>query len=325
MKTFKSFAENKELQKNTFVLSDSGYDFDYNTLIEKLITFGGKSYPKFNNIVIMTGGGASVKGSVRNKLVDRNGLVYDVDDLKDLAPNLYQIRRYLEKELNMELRDIKEVREKIKKSNPIHLDALHDAVKELKLPNKKLQTLYTSIVTADDNKKPNIIFDVTLKTYTKFRNIVFEAVNKLGYNRKNVHLVWVVQDFDVAVKLNKERGKQGDREVPYDVLLDAHAGASRTIFQLVNSGSELRKLIDGDVVFVFNNVNVDTKEVKSGNISKSWFNKKKDETEGSYIKDANYVYIKRRGKEFKGMEDISDDIVKKIRSYIPDPEKIWKK
>jgi len=31
-------------------------------LLEKLITFGGKAYPKFGNVVILAGGGGSGKG-----------------------------------------------------------------------------------------------------------------------------------------------------------------------------------------------------------------------------------------------------------------------
>ena len=41
----------------------------YEVLLEKLITFGGKAYPKFGNIVIMAGGAGSGKGFVKDKLV----------------------------------------------------------------------------------------------------------------------------------------------------------------------------------------------------------------------------------------------------------------
>ena len=74
MKKFNHFITEQELMQNTA-----------EDLMEKLITFGGKAYPKFGNIVIMAGGAGSGKGFVLNKLVGVEGKVFDVDELKRLA------------------------------------------------------------------------------------------------------------------------------------------------------------------------------------------------------------------------------------------------
>ena len=52
---------------------------------EKLITFGGKAYPKFGQIVILAGGAGSGKGFVKKKLMGIDGLTFDVDRLKELV------------------------------------------------------------------------------------------------------------------------------------------------------------------------------------------------------------------------------------------------
>ena len=50
--------------------------------MEKLITFGGKAYPKYGHIVLMAGGAGSGKGFILSNLVGLEGKVFDVDELK---------------------------------------------------------------------------------------------------------------------------------------------------------------------------------------------------------------------------------------------------
>jgi len=38
-------------------------------LMEKLITFGGKAYPKFGHVLIMAGGAGSGKGFIQQNLI----------------------------------------------------------------------------------------------------------------------------------------------------------------------------------------------------------------------------------------------------------------
>ena len=50
----------------------------FDELMEALITFGGKAYPKFGNVVIMAGGAGSGKGFVKDNLVGIEGFTFDV-------------------------------------------------------------------------------------------------------------------------------------------------------------------------------------------------------------------------------------------------------
>jgi len=54
-------------------------------LLEKLVTFGNKAYPKFGNIVILAGGAGSGKGFVSSNLLGIEGITFDVDKLKEMS------------------------------------------------------------------------------------------------------------------------------------------------------------------------------------------------------------------------------------------------
>jgi len=62
--------------------------------------------------------------------------------------------------------------------------------------------------------------------------------------------------------------------------------------------------MDGDIVFAFNKVGVDSDLQKSGK-------------GGSYVKTANYFYIKRSGMPVMALDDINADIRRKIADYVP--------
>ena len=60
-------------------------ELDESQLEEALITFGGKAYPDFGQVVILAGGAGSGKGFVKSKLLGIEGIVFDVDRLKELV------------------------------------------------------------------------------------------------------------------------------------------------------------------------------------------------------------------------------------------------
>lgn len=144
-----------------------------------------------------------------------------------------------------------------------------------------------------------MIFDVTLSSLQKFDNIA-RNVSELGYDKKNVHIVWVINDIEVAMDQNAKR----DRTVKPEILINTHKGASQTMADIVGLGTDLKKYMDGAIVFVFNKVKVDTELVKS-------------DAGGSYIKDAAYFFIKKPGQAVMSIDSIDADIRAKIRSYVP--------
>lgn len=262
-------------------------------ILEKLITFGGRAYPKFGNVVIMAGGAGSGKGFVKDNLIGIEGVVFDVDELKRLSISSVGIRKKVKEELGIDLQTLN-------LKNSEHVGTLHDVIGDyLNLPNKRTEVVYRSILTAHPERKPNLVFDVTLKNMKKLADIS-RQLQRVGYDRSNIHIVWVVNDIKIAQKQNKER----ERVVDAEILVDTHRGVSQTMRQLVDDESALSKYMNGDLVFAFNKIKVDSELAVSGK-------------GGKYIKDANYVYIKRRGQAPLGYDSISNEMRKKISSYVP--------
>jgi len=285
MKSFNSFLHEEILAAG----------LDAEILMEKLITFGGKAYPNYGHIVLMAGGAGSGKGFVLSNLVGLEGKVFDVDELKTLASKTPAIKRRVAQELGVDLEDLAS-----NLKNPENVGKLHDIMGDyLEIDKRKERAFYRGVLAAPEDRKPNIIFDMTLKSLDKLDKIAKDAA-KLGYDKKNIHIVWVVNDIEVAKQQNLKRS----RTVPSEILVNTHRGAANTMGDIINMGTRLKKYIDGDIVFAFNKVGVDANLVKSGK-------------GGSYVKDANYFYVKRAGKAPTSVEKLDKEIRAKIKAYVP--------
>jgi dephospho-CoA kinase len=259
---------------------------------EALITFNKKSYPRFGNVVILAGGAGSGKGFVKDKLLGIEGKTLDVDHLKTLVMASWKLSKKIKDETGHDIKtfDLKK---------PENVSMLHSIVKKYHLDEKTEKSLFNSIVAQPKDKKQNIIFDVTLKDITKLNNITHDIV-ELGYDRKNIHIVWVINKVEIAKIQNKSR----ERIVPEDILLDTHKGASSTMKDILDMGDNLKKYMDGDIWFAFNAIGIDSEIAKS-------------ENGGSYIKKANYIKVKEAGKKQKSSEELGNEIYNKIKSYVP--------
>lgn len=285
MKSFNSFLHEEILAAG----------LDAEILMEKLITFGGQAYPNYGHIVLMAGGAGSGKGFVLSNLVGLEGKVFDVDELKTLASKTPAIKRRVAQELGVDLEDLAS-----NLKNPENVGKLHDIMGDyLEIDKRKERAFYRGVLAAPEDRKPNIIFDMTLKSLDKLDKIAKDAA-KLGYDKKNIHIVWVVNDIEVAKQQNLKRS----RTVPSEILVNTHRGAANTMGDIINMGTRLKKYIDGDIVFAFNKVGVDANLVKSGK-------------GGSYVKDANYFYVKRAGKAPTSVEKLDKEIRAKIKAYVP--------
>jgi hypothetical protein len=280
---------------NAFLKEEQEQFQDAEFLMEKLITFGGKAYPKFGHVVFMAGGAGSGKGFVLKNLVGVEGKVLDVDELKTLASKSPMIQKRVKAELGVDLADLAN-----NLKNPENVGKLHGIMGDyLKLDSRKEKALYTSLLLAPADRKPNIIFDTTLKDLQKLEKLTRE-VSGLGYAKENIHIVWVVNDIEVAMAQNLKRS----RTVPTEILINTHRGAANTIGDIINMGNGLKRYMDGDIVFAFNKVGVDANLDKSG-------------SGGQYVKDANYFYVKRAGKAPTSVDKLDKEIRMKIRSYVP--------
>ena len=269
----------------------------FSDLSEALITFAGQAYPKFGNVIILAGGAGSGKGFIKDKLIGAEGYTFDVDALKSLSMRTPKLIEKIKKEFGVDpsALDLKK---------PDDVAKLHDIIgTALNLDDKRKQILFTSIMTAAPDRKPNLIFDVTLKDLRKLQNITHQ-VKELGYDNEKIHIVWVINDIEIAKKQNTERSRQ----VPIEILVNTHRGASFTMHDIVNMGNDLKKYMDGDIVFAFNKVKVDSDVAVS-------------DKGGMYIKDAKYFYVKRSGKPVD-QEKLTKDLRAKISSYVP-PSAVW--
>ncbi|MAI05438.1 MAG: hypothetical protein CMA07_06975 [Euryarchaeota archaeon] len=284
MKTFNQhYLEERELQESGEIL------------LEKLITFGGKAYPNFGNVVIMAGGAGSGKGFVLSNLVGLEGKVMDVDALKTAAAKSKLIQKRVKDKTGM---DIAAIASDLKNSE--NVGKLHDIIANvLQIDARKQKVLMTGILAAPADRKPNLIFDTTLKDITKLGNLSRQLTN-VGYDKKNIHIVWVVNDIEVAKAQNLTRS----RTVPAEILVNTHRGASQTMGDILNMGKTLKRYMDGDIVFAFNKVGVDSQLKVSGG-------------GGSFLEDAKYFYVKRQGKPPTPVANLEKDIKAKISSYVP--------
>lgn len=259
-------------------------------LEEALITLGNKR-PKFGQVVILAGGAGSGKGFVKDKLLGIEGKTFDVDELKKLALKSSLYKKKVKEEFGYEL-------DKMNLKNSKDVSKLHDIVSTLKIPKKSQKAMFASIMTAAADRKPNLIFDVTMKDLKKL-DTISRNVQELGYSKDNIHIVWVINDLEIALKQNSER----DRVVDADILKDTHRGVSYTVSNIIKDGN-IKKYMNGDFWFVFNKKYVDSILVNSKN-------------GGEFVEKAIYTKIKEKGKAIKSMEKIGKEVIEKIKSYVP--------
>jgi len=280
MKTFKQFfTESKEL------------------LQEKLITFGRKAYPKHGNVVLLAGGAGSGKGFVTGGLLGIEGKIFDVDEIKKMIMGSNKLKARIKKETGIDV-------SKLNLKNPSDVSTLHNLAERYGVEQSRKASFFADVVTKAE--KPNVIFDVTLKSMSKLHNLS-KSVMDLGYEKKNIHIVWVINDYKVAMKQNLARS----RTVPEDILIDTHKGASQTMFEIMKSGGGVKKYMDGDIWFVFNQIGVDS---DTDPVVSSLHPKIK----GVFVKDANYIKVKEQGKSPMKMDEFDSVMMDKIKSYVPD-------
>lgn len=278
-------------------------------LDEALITFGKKAYPKFGQIVILAGGAGSGKGYVLDTLIGIEGNVLNVDALKALAQGTTKLASRIKDEIgvdiaNLDLRD------------PENVNKLHEILANIYgITKANQQRVFSGALAADEDRKPNLIFDVTLKDLAKLESITRNAAG-LGYKRENIHVVWVLNDIELAKQQNLER----DRVVPDEILLATHEGVAITMARIMDMGTKLNRYLDGDMFIAFNKRGVDniTIENPKGEGKSSALPTKQKSGGGKYILKTNYLQIKKKNKKVMDRNELSKEIKNKISSYTPD-------
>ncbi|RPF76503.1 MAG: hypothetical protein CBE14_002265 [Rickettsiales bacterium TMED254] len=240
---------------------------EYQELEEKLILFNnGKRY---GQVVFMAGGAGSGKGFAIKNFMERDKFkVRDVDEWKKALIKLAKAKSSDSELAKLDLR------------NPKDVFKLHSIVKEKGIKDKTLDLILNN---AKKDTLPNLLFDITMKDSSDISDVAPKLI-EAGYEARNIHLVWILTDYKVAAKANKQR----DRVVPEDILYMSHQKAAQNMLQRIKTmtgmgGSRQRKHVDGQIHVVLNNRN------------KTEFY---PNTKSPVVKDFAYVTIKKSGKPY---------------------------
>ena len=292
-------------------------DYRAYELAEKLILYNGGK--KYGQIVFLAGGAGSGKGFARQRFISAESYkVRDVDELKLAFQQLSVLDKFTTKEFvekygnNLSDKDRQLVQtemldkgitiSKLKLNNPMHVYLLHMIVKATGAKEKTLDSILQG---AKENKLPNLLFDVTFKDLDEFNRVIPDLI-RVGYEPRNIHLTWVLTNYEIAVKNNKMRA----RTVPEDILLQTHTGAARTVYSLIKDGTP--KEIDGRVDVILNNPEntvlfVDPKTGKPYRTARG----------DMVVKSFTYLNLKDPGKPAKKEIDVKKQLLTWIRDNTP--------
>lgn len=277
-------------------------------LDETIIKLGNKLYPRNGNGVIFAGGSGSGKGYVKDNLLGIDGKVFDPDQLKTYYMTSVKLKNDLKNNYGLDVANLN-------MRNPDDVHELHRIILSKNIPAKQVQAVMDSVNQL--RNKPNIIFDTTLSSMSKFNN-VSKTLQDMGYLKQNIHLVWVLTEYEAALSNNNNRS----RVVPEVVFKDIHQGVSRTMKEIF-SMSSLNEYMDGDIFLVYNNRS-DTTEERGANYDSSKSEKEKfgAVSRPKHVIKADYIKLKEAGKPMKSYNEISKSLIDRINSYVH-PDTKW--
>lgn len=296
-------------------------DFRAYELSEKLIMYNqGK---KYGQIVFLAGGAGSGKGfAIKHFMQGEDFKIRDVDELKLAFQKLSELGKFDVKDFMQKYGDklSDSDRQKIQKEiidknlklselnlkTPGHVYLLHTLVRATGAKDKTLDLILQS---SDRNNLPNILFDITFKDMDDL-NTTIPLLIDAGYDAKNIHLTWVLTNYQIAIKNNKSRS----RVVPEDILLATHKGAAQTVYKLVTQGIPAE--VNGGIYVILNNPE-NTIYIVDPKTGKQY----RDAKNNPVIKDFEYLQLKEPGKPVKKEIEVKKQLLTWIRDNVP-PESL---
>lgn len=286
-------------------------DFLFHTSVESLdervLNIGSKSrsYPKSGQIIVLVGGAGSGKSFVNNAFISVEGKYFNVDDLKTKLLK-YKPTLLVKKFEEYTGRYI----ESINMDDPGDVSLMHMFFKNNSIDLKEKDAFFAAAKTAKE--KPNVIFDITMKDLYALNEINAYA-RTAGYDIKNIHLIWILNDISIAFKQNQER----TRSVPERIFFQTHTGASLSMKELMNNSEKYRKYADGEIWILPNHARKDNDVVMKKELDKDGDTK----TVVQYVKFYTAFKVKNIGKSSLTPQTIEKEIFEKIQSYVPDKGK----
>lgn len=264
-------------------------------LTETLVQFNNGA--RYGQVVFLAGGGGSGKGFAVKQFIDSSSFkVLNVDDYKDAFLKLHQLTGKYPEIANLQL------------NNPKDLDFLHRWIKEKGIA--KAQVEFILNLCQDPSHLKNIMFDETGKSFDTYDNL--PSLLNLGYKPTNIHICWVLTDYQQAVSNNISRGsKPGGRQVADEILYQAHLGAAKTMYSIIFQ-KQIPHGIDGSIFVILNNREQTTyyKDAQGNFVL--------DKDGNKIVQDFTYLQIKKPGKPIMSQSDIAGKLKSWIISHAPD-------
>ena len=292
-------------------------DYKATQLVEKQILYNNGA--KYGQIVFLAGGAGSGKGfAVQHFMQGSEFKIRDVDELKIAFQKLDALGKFTTQDLldkygdkiserdkdliKKELIDKKLRMNQLDLKTPTHVYILHVLVRATDVKNKTLDLMLAG---AEKGQLPNLIFDSTFKEVEDMTDVL-PKLFAAGYEPKNIHVSWVLTNYQIAIKNNKSRA----RVVPEDILLATHAGAAQTVYNLVTTA--MPPTVQGGVYVILNNPE-NTIFIVDPKTNKAY----KDKKGNPVIKDFKYLTLKEPGKPAKKELDVKKQLLTWIRDNVP--------
>jgi len=292
-------------------------DYKATQLIEKQILYNNGA--KYGQIVFLAGGSGSGKGfAIQHFMQGSEFKIRDVDELKIAFQKLDAVGKFTIKDLldkygdKISSKDKELIQKEMIDKNlrmgdlnlrtPTHVYMLHILVRATGAKDKTLELMLDG---AEKGQLPNIIFDSTFKEVEDMTNVL-PKLFAAGYQPKDIHVSWVLTNYQIAIKNNKSRS----RVVPEDILLATHAGAAQTVYSLVTNS--MPPEVQGGVYVILNNPE-NTIFIVDPRTNKAYRDKKGNPV----IKDFKYLVLKEPGKPAKKELDVKKQLLTWIRDNVP--------
>lgn len=282
------------MKQRKIILNENQLD---KLLGEALIKFGdGKN----GTITILAGGGGSGKGFILKHIIDTtNAKIFNPDYFKNLiVKNERLIDRFNDEFLEnygYEMRGQTF-------QDPEFTYDMHSFIKDKGFNEKVKKMFFDNTLLLPPERKPNAIFDITMKDISDLKKIATMAL-EAGYGKENINIVWVLNSLEQALKFNSLR----DRFVPKRILVTAHNKVSETVKEIMSNYSSVADYMDGEMWVVFAGETILTKKM-SGN---------------GYIEKVGKTLLKQKGQPPLNIKTMSSTILNKIMTYVPKKD-VWK-
>lgn len=177
---------------------------------DRTVKFDGVTFPNYGWCVIMCGGPGIGKSIAYRNLVSINAKKFDVDDLKTYKLETSELEGNKLIMKNGDVWELDGIPRPYNMSNPAFTSFVHEKTRPF--ARKVKQQFFNMGVKDNKETLPNIVFDITGSDIKDFQYII-ENVKPLGYK---ISVVWVLGDFEQAIKQNAQRGRRVDSQIVFE-------------------------------------------------------------------------------------------------------------